>query len=85
MLQQKLLQHPAHIDTLAINFTILDNGVAVALSGQTLEVFFRQPEHTTLRIIQNPTAANTDIMLANDGNRVLGFSGNRLYTLSLSE
>jgi hypothetical protein len=71
----------SNVDTPAINFIALDSGGVVALHGEALEFFSRQPEQETIKVIREAVLAKTALTLAKEGGRILGFVGERIYGL----
>lgn len=68
------------ISLLAWNLAVLDNGVAV-LAGESLEVFFRDPNRPVRRELAPGDAA--DLSLVADGAELLGYRDETLYRLRL--
>lgn len=71
------------LDQPGVNFTVLDNGVALHIhSDGELELFQRRQDG--LEVLQDPTL-HGDMHLCHDATRVLFYRGRRLYTMRMRQ
>ncbi len=71
------------IQASGIDFKVLDSGVVLHLTDEDkLEVFFRQKDSTTIKVIQDP-AIEGGVKLFNSGVQALIARGPRLYKIKL--
>jgi len=71
------------VDFTSVNFTVLDNGVAIQITDDDgVEIFFNKPEKGDLKRIEDP-AIDSSMRLVKDGTTVLFFKGNKLHSVKM--
>jgi hypothetical protein len=71
------------VDFIPVNFTVLDNGVALQITDDdAVEIFFNKPEKGDLKRIEDPEI-DSSMRLCKDGTSVLFFKGNKLHSMKM--
>jgi hypothetical protein len=74
------------VDFLPVNFTVLDNGLAIHITDDdAVEIFFNDSTSKKawdLKRIEDP-AIDSSMRLCKDGTRVLFFKGNKLHSMKM--
>jgi len=70
------------IDPGAINFVTLSTGIVVMITEESIEVFNHRPDRPDIKQINDPLI-NDNIRLSKDHDRVLYYSDNKIFRLSM--
>lgn len=83
---QDIEKHMRFIDTAsycAVNFTVLDNGVAILLYDDKMEAFMNTPSSMHKVKVIKDTQLSSDMTLCSRGARARFFTGTTLYNISM--